>query len=288
MSELVTRAQVEILAATLNVDPARLHHLERLGPHAVQGLQRRISDRLFDSLNPMFKRLNRAQPLVPNALVAKVAQAVIPPLVAGRAAGALGVNNPPNAVDLVGRLKPEYMADCAPHLDPRAVEVLAPDMPHEVVVPVANVLLARGDHVTASRFLDSATPELIAAAEQGITDDEGLLLTAVMTPDVARLAFIVDHLPWERVEAITRTALNSDELLLAGMSLLGRMDPALGGRLAESLFAAVDDAQLDRMLSVVMESDALTELRNVVAAVSEDTRQRVAASPAVSDSALFG
>lgn len=281
MSDLVTRAQVQILAQTLHVEPERLAHLERLGAEAVQRLQRRISDRLFDSLNPMFKRLNRAQPLVPNALVAKTAQAVIPPLVAGRAAGALGVNNPPNAVDLVGRLRPSYMADCSPHLDPRAVEVLAPDMPPAVVVPVANELLARKDYVTASRFLDSATPELIVAAEKGITDDEGLLLTAVMTPNVAQLSFIVDHLPWERVERITRTALNSDELLLAAMSLLGRMQPELAGRLGESLFAAVDDAELDRMLAVVVAHDALAELRNIVAAVPEETRRRVTGSPAL-------
>lgn len=281
MSELVTRAQVEILAATLNVDPERLRHLERLGPSGVQQLQRRISDRIFDHLAPMFRRINKAQPLVPNALVAKVAQAVIPPLVAGRAAGALGVAHPPNAVDLVGRLKPEYMADCAAHLDPRAVDVLAPKMPPEVVVPVANVLLARGDHVTASRFLDSATPELIRAAEKGITDDEGLLLTAVMTPDVERLAFIVDHLPWERVEKITRTALHSDELLLAAMSLLGRMEPGLGGRLAESLFAAVDDERLDQMLATVVANDALVELRAVVASLSEESRARIRSAPAL-------
>lgn len=281
MSDLVTRAQVQILAQTLLVAQERLQYLERLGAERVQQLQRRISDGIFDSLNPMFGRLNKAQPLVPNALVAKVAQAVIPPLVAGRAAGALGVNNPPNAVDLVGRLRPDYMADCAPHLDPRAVEVLAPEMPPEVVVPVANVLLERKDYVTASRFLDSATPELIREAEQGITDDEGLLLTAVMTPNVERLAFIVDHLPWERVEAITRTALNSDELLLAGMSLLGRMDPDLGGRLAESLFAAVDDARLDAMLRVVVDNEALHELRAILAAVSEETRQRLLGSAAL-------
>ncbi len=279
MSDLVTRAQVEILAASLHVEPKRLAHLERLGAEKVEQLQRRISDKIFDHLDPMFARVNKASVLVPNALVAKVTMALIPPLVAGRAAGSIGVAHPGRINDLLARLTPEFMADCSAHLDPRAVAILAPQMPPEVIVPVANELLRRKDYVTASRFIESAPDDLVRAAETGIPDDEGLLRTAVLTPSVERLGEIVKVLPWERVEQITRTAGNSDETLLAATSLLGRMDPELCGPLATAFFGSLDDKELDKALATILDNGADAELRHIVASVPDDLRERIQARP---------
>lgn len=225
MTDLRTRGQLRILAQTLDVAPEELASLERLGAQDLRELRERISDHLFDAHAATFARVSKLAPLVPNALAAKVALKAIPPEVGGRAGGAVGLDHPDRAAGLLAELTAEYMADAAPFLDPRAIPVLAPRLPAEVLVPGANELLRRKEYTTASRFVEYATDELIRGFERGITDDVGLLHTAALTPSTDRLNDIVRVLPEQRRLRIVRASLTgSDDTLVAGISVLSRLE----------------------------------------------------------------
>lgn len=276
---MVTRAEVQVLADNLGVDIAAVAHLERLGADGVRALRTRISDLLFDEQAALFGRVSKLAPLVPNVLVAKIAQAVVPPLVAGRAAGKLGVDHQDRVADLLGRLSATYMADCAPHLDPRAIKVIAPLVDGPTIVPAAKELLRRQAYATAAQFVDPATPQQIRDFEAGIDDDAGLLLVAARTPSADRLTEIIRLLPKDRVARIVRTAARASETQLAGLSVLSRVAPDLTAELGEILFGALEDADLDDVLQNAVDHDALGELRVVLDRISEPARDRALARP---------
>jgi hypothetical protein len=276
VSDLVARAQLVMLAETLGIEPERLRHLERFDSDQLRALRERISDLLFDEHAAVFARLNKLAPLVPNPVVARLSQALVPPLVAGRAAGALGVANPDRAAGVLSDLSPGYMADCAPYLDPRTIAVLAPRVPIEVLVPAANELMRRQDYVAASFFLDYASAELVLGFERGIPDKAGLLRTTALVQSGARLNEIVRVLPRERIEAIVRTAVSGPpELLLAGLSVLSRVEPELTAALGEVLLDQLDDDRLTVVLRTAVDSGATAELLAVATALPAEARRRL-------------
>jgi len=277
--DLVTRAQLVMLAETLGVPPERIRHLERLGAENLRGLRERISNQLFDEQAATFARMSKLAPLVPNGLVAKVSQAIVPPLVAGRAAGALGVDHPGRAKGVLSDLSPQYMADCAPYLDQRTVAVLAPAIPPKLLIPAANELMRRKAYVTASWFLDYATPEALLDLEAGIPDKAGLLHTTSLVQSNERLDQIIRLLPADRVAVIVRTAIGSPELLTAGLSLLARLAPELTADLGDLLFEELDAEGLTDVLRMVVEQGAVLELLVVAASVREGALRRIAADP---------
>lgn len=235
MSDVATRAQVEILARILHTEPAELAFLERFPREQVAQLVSAISDDIFDELGSMFRRVSKLAPLVPNALVASVSQKMISPLVAGRAAGALGVDHPDRIVGVLSRLRPEYMAACAPYLDPRTIKLLAPRISADLILPAARVLLEQREYAVAARFVEFATAQLIVEFEKGLDDDAGLLSTAALVVDDQRLNDVIRTMPEARVERILLGALADDDLAATAYSMLSRLDDDLRARFEQLL-----------------------------------------------------
>jgi hypothetical protein len=280
MTDLVARAQLVMLAETLGVGPERLRHLERLDSDQLRALRERVSDLLFDEQAAVFARINKLAPLVPNGVVATLSELLVPPLVAGRAAGALGMEYPDRATKVLADLSARYMADCAPYLDPRVIAVLAARIPVEVLIPAANELMRRRAYATASWFLDYAPTELVPGFERGITDKAGLLQTTALVQSARRLNEIVRVLPRERVEVIVGTALNGPpELLLAGLSVLARLEPELAAELGDVLVYQLDEAGLTSVLRTVVEHDAVPELLALAAALRPAALRRLTGNP---------
>jgi hypothetical protein len=235
MSDVATRAQVEILARILHTEPAELAFLEEHPLHQVAQLVSAVSDDIFDELAAMFRRVSKLAPLVPNAVVASVAQRMVTPLVAGRAAGALGVDHPDRIVGVLSRLEPGYMAACAPYLDPRAVKLLAPRISADLLLPAGRVLLERREYAVAARFVEFATHQLIVEFEKGLDDDAGLLRTAALVVDDERLNEVIRVMPEARVERILLGARADEELAATAVSMASRLDDDLRDRFQELL-----------------------------------------------------
>ncbi len=289
MTDLVTRAQIDMLAELLGTDAAQLRELERLGAHDLKALRERISDVLFDAMAPTFARVAKLAPLVPNQLAASVAVRAVPPEVGGRAGGAIGIDMPERAADLLGRLPPDYMADAAPYLDPRAIAVLAPRIPADALIPAANELLDRRDYTTTVRFVEHATDELIRAFERGIPDDVGLLRTAALTPSSDRLDSIVGVLPSARRDRIVVAGITGDDdAVLACLSVVSRLSASLAERAAEVLFDALDADGLDRVLGLAIAGGACAEVLDIAGGLSEAMLERLAGHCRFDDTAFAG
>ncbi|MEV0076829.1 hypothetical protein AB0H58_10485 [Nocardia neocaledoniensis] len=240
MTDLTTRAQLILLARTLHVHPQRVHHLRYLGADRLHELQQQISGVLFDQHTETFRRISALVPFIPLSISIPLVQKLVPPMTTGRAAGAVGVEHPVKAAETLTMLDPRYAADCAPYLDPRAIEQIADMAPTQPVVEIVNELLRRRDYVTAGPFLSCATPELIAAVEAGVHDDAGLIHSAAYAYDVEILSAVVRQLldgPYRRVPRMAQTVLaGTPALQHAALSVFSRCDTDVISRVGDVLF----------------------------------------------------
>ncbi|HSV37588.1 MAG TPA: hypothetical protein VLI04_02410 [Nocardioidaceae bacterium] len=277
MSELGTRTQLELLAKLLEVEVEQVAHLERLETAGLKELRTAISARLFDGEAEMFGRVSKLAPLVPDVVVAKVAQAAVPPLVSGRLAGALGLAHPERAVDLLKRLKPSYLADAAPYVDPRTVAVMAPmfESAPDALIPAAKEMLARKDYATAASFLEFATPALIEAFSLEIDDIEALIEAVAYVDDDVALSKVIRHVPEHRIREIIGTSIDNEAGVMAALSVGSRIDADLTGRISDLLFIEVTEDKLVDVLETAVRNGAVDELIRVAALASEASQKRI-------------
>ena len=279
MSELGTRTQLELLAKLLEVDVEHVAHLERLDVAGLKQLRTAISARLFDGEAEMFARVSKLAPLVPDVVVAKVAQAAVPPLVSGRLAGALGLAHPERAIGLLKRLKPGYLADAAPYVDPRAVAVMAPmfESDPDALIPAAKEMLARKDYATAAGFLEFATPALIEAFSVEIDDIDALIEAVAYVDDDAALSNVIRHVPEHRIRKIIGTSIDHEAGVMAALSVGSRIAPDLTSRVSDLLFLEVSEDKLVEVLETAVRNGAVTELVSVAALAGGASQQRLKA-----------
>ncbi len=285
MSDPITRAQIVLLARTLHVPPERLTHLERLGAQQVHEIQQRMAAILFDHHAETFGRISKLVPIIPLSISVPLVQRLVPPLVAGRAAGAVGVDHPKKAAEVVALLDPAYAADCAPYLDPRTVGTLADVAPPEPVVRIVNEILRRGDYITAGPFLAYATPALIEAVEQGVQDDAGLMFSAAYAFSAEALSAIVRQLlggAGQRIRRIIDTVLaGTPELQTASLTVFARCEPDIIATVGDILFTVGSDQALGTLIDTAVRAGAVPELFAVAGHLGPEALTRLAANPIV-------
>ncbi|MFE5286410.1 hypothetical protein ACFRAQ_15710 [Nocardia sp. NPDC056611] len=283
MTDLVTRAQLVLLARTLHVPVERLAHLEHLGPHRLHELQQRMAARLFDQHTPVFERMATLVPIIPLAISLPIVQRLVPPSMTGRAAGAIGVKYPAKAVEALLRLDVGYAADCGPYLDPRTVGQLTDDAPPAPVVAILNELLARRDYITAGPFLAYATPELISAVEQGVPDDEGLIRSAAYAYSSEAISAVMRRLltgEGRRLPRMLGTVINgSKELRLEALSVFARCAPDVIAAVGDVLFEVAPPSAVADLLTTFIAADATEDMLRFVGRLSPHALTRLALNP---------
>ncbi|MBJ8344191.1 hypothetical protein [Antrihabitans sp. YC2-6] len=287
MSDLVTRAQLVILAKQLHVPVERVQYLEKLGAAHLLELRQAVADFLFDENSETFNRISALVPIVPLSIAMPIVQKVTAPEMAGRAAGAVGVAHPKKAVQAMTLVKPEYGALCAPFMDPRAVGTLAETAPHEPVVAIANVLLASKDYITGGLFVEAATPELIRAVEAGVDDDEGLIRTGsyVYSGKVLSevLRVMVEASP-ARISRLVRTTVEGPvDLQLAALSVFSRLDGDLVETIGDVLFDEIDVSTVATLVRNYLANEAGSELLEFAGNLSSSALDTFAANPVLED-----
>ncbi|MFF0633121.1 hypothetical protein ACFYTS_11535 [Nocardia sp. NPDC004151] len=283
MTDLVTRAQLVLLARTLHVPVERLAHLEHLGPHRLHELQQRMAANLFDQHTPVFERMATLVPIIPLAISLPIVQRLVPPSMTGRAAGAIGVKYPAKAVEALLRLDVGYAADCGPYLDPRTVGQLTDDAPPAPVVAILNELLARRDYITAGPFLAYATPELISAVEQGVPDDEGLIRSAAYAYSSEAISAVMRRLltgEGRRLPRMLGTVINgSKELRLEALSVFARCAPDVIAAVGDILFEVAPPSAVADLLTTFIAADATEDMLRFVGRLSPHALTRLALNP---------
>lgn len=290
MSDLVTRAQLEMLARTLHVPVDRIQHLDRLGAENVQSLREALANVLFDEHAETFSRVSALVPIAPLKIFLPIVQKKVPAMMAGRAAGAVGLAHPNKAAPALALLSTEYAADAAPYMDPRAVEKLVHIAPPGPVVEIANEILRRGDYATAGLFVDFATPELIRIVEQGVQDDEGLLRAGSYVRSGKTLSnvmrVIIEASP-HRISRMITTAVNGPtDLRLATLSVLSRIDDDLIAVIGDVLFDGIDREVVTDLLSTYIREGAAAELLTFASHLSPSGLDMLAANPVLADQEL--
>ncbi|QLY28372.1 hypothetical protein [Nocardia huaxiensis] len=287
MTDLVTRAQLVLLARTLHVPFERVAHLEKLGAQRLHELQQSISGKLFDQHAPVFERISSLVPIIPLGISLPIVQRVVPPTMTGRAAGAVGVLHRKKAVDALTRLTVAYAADCAPYLDPRTVGQLADDAPPAPVIEIVNELLRRRDYITAGPFLAYATPELIRAVEDGVPDDEGLIRSAAYAYSGEHISAIVRQLvdgDSDRIPRLLRTVIDgSKELRLAALSVFARCTPDVISDVGAILFATAPPSAIADLITTYLGAGATADLLRFLGRLSPPSLTRLALNPVTGD-----
>ncbi|MEV6279693.1 hypothetical protein [Nocardia sp. NPDC051832] len=288
MTDLVTRAQIIMLAQLLDVEPAELSGLERLGAAPVEALRRAMSDALFDALATVFRRVSKLAPLIPDALAATVAVKAVPPEVAGRGGGAIGMDHQHRAASLISRMSPAYLADAAPYVDPRVIPFFAPKLPFALLVPAADELLRRRDYVTAARFVEHGTDELIREFERHVRDDAAIVRTGAMVSRTEVLNTILRTVSAERRERLVAAgAAGDDELLAATLSLLGRIDAEFARPMSNHFFESQGAEGVSVLGARIVAAGAVAELLDVVEYLAADTVRGLTAVAELSDPAAL-
>lgn len=288
MTDLVTHAQLELLARTLHVDVERVEHLGRLGAENVYALRNAVANVIFDEHGEMFSRVSALMPVLPLSVFVPIVQKKVPAKMAGRAAGAIGVAHPDKAGPALSLMKPAYAADAAAYMDPRAVEKLADVAPHGPLIEIANEVLRRRDYAVAGMFVDYATPELIRVMEQGIQDDEGLLRAAAYVLSGKTVSSIlrefIQHNPGRLPRLVTTAVNGPTDLRLATLSVLSRLDSDVIAEAGDALVETTDGALIADLVSTYLREDAAPEFLTFAAGFRPAALERLAsdAMPALS------
>ncbi|GGL17779.1 hypothetical protein [Nocardia jinanensis] len=291
MSDLVTRAQMILLARTLHVPVERIAYLERLGPEHLHELEQRISGRIYEYHGEMFKRIGRLIPIIPLTVSLPLVQRIVPPMMTGRAAGAVGVEYPDAAADTLTMLKTAYAADCTPYVDPKALGELGDIMASEPLVAIVNEVLRRKDHITVGPFLEYAKPKFVEAVEHGTLDDEGIIFSAAYAYSASAISNVLRQLLDGRSKRIPRmmeTVLaGSPELQEASISVMSRAENDVVSRIGDILLSLASAEALGKLAARTIQKGAAPELMTFVSKLSRPGLQRMAMNPIFANTAAL-
>lgn len=291
MSDLVTHAQLVLLARTLHVPVERIAYLERLGDEHLHELVQRFSARIYEYHGEMFKRIGRLIPIIPLRISLPLVQRVVPPMMTGRAAGAVGVDYPDAAAETLTMLKTEYAADCTPYVDPRALGELGDIMASDPLVAILNEILARKDYVTAGPFLEFASPRLVEAIEAGVRDDVGIIFSAAnaySAPAVSRILRQLLGGRFQRIPRMVQTVLEgSTELQYAAISVFGRCEPDVIAGIGDIIFSVGTPEGIRDFLVNVIRMGAVAEVMTFTGHLSLSALGTMAMNPLFADTVVF-
>ena len=292
MTELVTRAQMILLARLLRVPVERIAYLEPLGADNLVALRERMSNVVFDENAEIFSRISALVPVVPMSIMVPLAQRVVSPEMSGRSAGAISVAHPKKAVGAMSLLKPEYAASAMPYLDPRAVVQVAHLAPLEPIAAIAREVLKRKDYISAGLFVEAATPEIIRAVLDGVDDDEALMRSGSyvhsgkIISDILRV--MIEISPPRISRLVTTTTQGAADLQLAVLSVLSRIDHDLMATMGDVLFGESSQSDIASLTKTVVSEGAAAELLTFANHLSPSALETFAANPVTEDEEVLG
>jgi hypothetical protein len=172
-------------------------------------------------------------------------------------------------------------------MDPASIGQLADVAPPEPLIRVVNEVLRRRDYVTVGPFLAYATPNLIAAMERGVRDDEGLILATAYAFSAESISAILRQLlngPAQRMPRMLRSVLaGSPDLQLAGLSVFARCEPEVIRAIGDILFGVGSPPAVDHLLRTAVRLGAVPELLILAGNLSRQALGKMAASPIFDD-----
>lgn len=271
-NELLCQAERIKLARTLGVPETELDFLPPLDPMDLRGLRNRISHTLFDQHQRLFQRMADAGRLLPVGVNAMISEKVFGPMLSARVAGLL---QPARALDISGKLSPEFQADLCLTLDPRSTPELLRLMPLTTVVAVGRVLMQRREYITMARFVDCLSDAAIKAVVKDTQDDEPLLRIGYYVESAERLSHTIALIPDPRLPRMIQCSIEGPaDLQQAGAALISTVDDRQKARLAEAA-ATLDRAALEKLVRTLVTGKAEGALLSALAGMSAAGRRKL-------------
>ena len=222
MTDLSIRAELEKLALALGCPVNQLDCVAALDVAALRRLRGAVSAALFDRHAARFKRLADSTRLLPNRIVAIIAEKAIGPTLSAQIAGLI---DPDDAEDLATRLPVPFQADICIQLDPRRAGPMLRAMPVEHVVTVAMELQRREAFIAMARFVDDLNDEQIDAVSRRISP-EALLQVGFYVESAHRLEELVHALPPELLaHTLEAAAARNGQLWPQAVAILTALSP---------------------------------------------------------------
>ena len=280
MSRLGTQSEIDKLAVTVGVDAERLGFLAEVAPQELRSLRIAIYERLFDQDRVLFERLALAAARLPPRVAARLAERAFGPLITARVAAELA---PGPALAVAQSLSIEFFADVCGYLDPRRTRDMIARLPVDTIVPLAQELVRRGEHMTISRFVDFVTDEQTRAVVEAIGDEAGLLRIAFYMGSKNRTDHLFRTLPRDRIERmIQRVEEEPGELLPAFLSVLFHVSYALKRELGD-IIATQNQSVLIGYVTAAQSQALWADVLPVVAGMSLAARTAVVNLDALAD-----
>jgi hypothetical protein len=227
LPRIATRSEIARLAVLLAVEPSDLEFLLDVDPGSIRQLSDQLVDVLHDSAADGFRRIAAAARLIPAPLAASVAERALGPASCALIAGSVDRSK---ALDIARRLRPEFLAEVAVHLDPRRIGGMLSELPVDRIVAAAVELVVNGHHLTVARLAACIDGSTIRAVVMAISDDD-LLRIAFVIDDTTLIDDITAELADDRLLTVART-IRDAELWLEGLALFERVGAVQRGRLA--------------------------------------------------------
>lgn len=270
MPDLLTRAELVKLSRVLGANPEAVAFLADRGHLELRELQDAISRALFDEYRPAFQRLADASRLLPASLIAKLSERVFGPMLSARVAGLMP---PGRAVEVATRLHTRFLADVCVEIDPRSAVDLLANIPTDLVVTVAKLLLERGEYVAMGRFVDDLPDAAIRAVMKGVDDHAALVRIAGYVERRERLIELMEMLPDERLkQVVAAVAAGTPEVQAAGLAMMSRLSARQQGRIGD-LAIALGLGALQSLVDAAARASAPDVVRSVLSHISAGSRK---------------
>ena len=251
---LQAHAEVTKLARLLGREPDELSYLQRLAPADLRALRDSVTETLYDANGSALGRLAAASRLLPAGLTATIGQRAFGPLLSARLAGLLDTDK---AVDVAGKLPPQFLADVAVELDPRRASDLIAAIAPALIGQVTAELVAQREWVTMGRFVGHLSDDAVVAA-LATMNDEAILQTAFMIEDKAQLSRLFAKLPKGRSAGIIAVA--ADEgLWLEALDLLNHLHKRQRKEMVLAALA-LDERAREAILDTIIAHDLTDEV----------------------------
>ncbi|ADG98786.1 hypothetical protein Srot_2337 [Segniliparus rotundus DSM 44985] len=280
MSDFVATAQIHLLADLLGVPPEKVGHLERLGPQNLAQLRMRISDLKFDAQQKQVQMIGKAAPIVPDPVIATLAEKVVGPVVSAAVANSLAKDHAHRLNGLLRRLRVPFVAQTLRYLDPRAIPALTAAVPMRVWAPAVRRLLADGHYASAAVLVEQSPVDLLIAVEREVDDRAAIARTLAYTTDSQKLEELLAALPQERlIPLVDSFGTGEAETIMAGFSALTRVSPQSRKKLSTMLAERLDDKAMARFNQTVVAAGGEQQLRELIDETLEgELRERALAA----------
>lgn len=203
MSDFRQQAELTKLAGLLRCTPSSLDFLKTQDIATLQKLRESTSRLILDEHRKLFGRIASASKLLPNALIALIAERSMGPLLCARVAGEMPVDR---AIDIAKHLKPPFMAKAALHLETQRACELTAALPLSSVIAITQELISQHEFILLGDMVDHLPVDLVSKIIPSIQNGEALLRSAFFVQNTARLTTMLETLPEATLRTLIRAA----------------------------------------------------------------------------------